>query len=196
MRNSFTDIEERFRSFKKSVDVIAESMNQITAIANQTNMLDLNASIEAARAGEQGKGFAVVAEEVKNLAEEIKLLISTVEENLKEVQKGNAVLDQSIAQSEKVLDENVKSVDETHTTFNQIIAAANAADEVQHEIKDAALEAERDINEADREFERIEGQYQTLREHIRQASKLGTMKSSMFEGVENMVSQIKPYLES
>ncbi|MBR0118664.1 MAG: chemotaxis protein, partial [Eubacterium sp.] len=68
--------------------------------------------------------------------------------------------------------------------------------EVQHEIKDAALEAERDINEADREFERIEGQYQTLKDHIRQASELGTMKSSLFEGVENMVSQIKPYLES
>ena len=42
-------------------------------------MLALNASIEAARAGEQGRGFAVVANEVKNLAEEIKTLVSTVE---------------------------------------------------------------------------------------------------------------------
>ncbi len=196
VRNSFSEIEEGFKSFKKAVDVIAESMNQITAIANQTNMLALNASIEAARAGEQGKGFAVVAEEVKNLAEEIKLLVSTVEENLVDVQKGNEILDKSIAQSEEVLDENVKSVDETHSTFDQIISAANAADEVQKEIKNAAIEAEHDIDMAGREFDKLEEQYQTLRGHIRQASELGTMKSSMFEGVENMVSQIKPYLES
>ena len=159
-------------------------------------MLALNASIEAARAGEQGKGFAVVAEEVKNLAEEIKLLVNTVEENLRDVQKGNEILDQSIAKSEEVLDQNVKGVDETHSTFDQIIEAASEADAVQQEIKNAAMEAERDINEADREFDRIEGQYQNLRGHIRQASELGTMKSSLFEGVENMVSQIKPYLES
>ena len=194
VRDSFTEIQDGFRGFKKSVDDIEASMEQITSIANQTNMLALNASIEAARAGEQGKGFAVVAEEVKNLAEEIKELINTVEDNIKEVQRGNEELDRSITQSEEVLDKNVESVDETHKSFDQIIEAANAADEVQHEIKDAAEEAERDIRDADDEFERIEGQYQTLRNHIKSASELGTTKSSMFEGMENMISQIKPYL--
>ena len=196
IKDCFSEIGFGFNEFKKSVSVIAESMNQITAIANQTNMLALNASIEAARAGEQGKGFAVVAEEVKNLAEEIKQLVNTVEDNLKDVQRGNELLDNSISHSEDVLDKNVKSVDETHETFEQIIAAASSADEVQKTIKNAASDAEREIRNADREFDKIEGQYQTLRNHIRQASELGTTKSSLFEGVENMVSQIKPYLES
>ena len=76
---SFDEIKSAFAGVQVSVQQIKDCMQQIIAIANQTNMLALNASIEAARAGEQGRGFAVVANEVKNLAEEIKTLVSTVE---------------------------------------------------------------------------------------------------------------------
>lgn len=74
MQDSFLEIQSTFTDFQTSVQKIKECMNQIISIANQTNMLALNASIEAARAGEQGKGFAVVAEEVKILQVQSKTL--------------------------------------------------------------------------------------------------------------------------
>lgn len=63
-------VSEQTKQTKNSASQIAVAVEVISEIANQTNLLSLNASIEAARAGEQGKGFAVVADEIRKLAEQ------------------------------------------------------------------------------------------------------------------------------
>lgn len=189
---SFDEIKSAFAGVQMSVQQIKDCMQQIVAIANQTNMLALNASIEAARAGEQGRGFAVVANEVKNLAEEIKTLVSTVEGSISEVERGTTQLNNNIEESQSVFGKNVEDADAAYGVFEQIIKAADAAKEVQEEIGEVTQSSEKRLSDVKDCFDDQEQQLQKVLAHIERANDLGTTKSSMFEDMNNLVSQLAP----
>lgn len=189
---SFDEIKSAFAGVQVSVQQIKDCMQQIIAIANQTNMLALNASIEAARAGEQGRGFAVVANEVKNLAEEIKTLVSTVEGSISEVERGTTQLNNNIEESQSVFGKNVEDADAAYGVFEQIIKAADAAKEVQEEIGEVTQSSEKRLSDVKDCFDDQEQQLQKVLAHIERANDLGTTKSSMFEDMNNLVSQLVP----
>lgn len=189
---SFDEIKSAFAGVQVSVQQIKDCMQQIIAIANQTNMLALNASIEAARAGEQGRGFAVVANEVKNLAEEIKTLVSTVEGSILEVERGTTQLNNNIEESQSVFGKNVADADAAYGVFEQIIKAADGAKEVQEEIGEVTQSSEKRLSDVKGCFDDQEQQLQKVLAHIERANDLGTTKSSMFEDMNNLVSQLAP----
>lgn len=189
---SFDEIKSAFAGVQVSVQQIKDCMQQIIAIANQTNMLALNASIEAARAGEQGRGFAVVANEVKNLAEEIKTLVSTVEGSISEVERGTTQLNNNIEESQPVFGKNVEDADAAYGVFEQIIKAADGAKEVQEEIGEVTQSSEKRLSDVKDCFDDQEQQLQKVLAHIERANDLGTTKSSMFEDMNNLVSQLAP----
>lgn len=93
----FGEMQDIFEEFQQSLKKIKGCMGRIVSIADQTNILSLNASIEAARAGESGKGFAVVAEEVKSLSDEIKDLAAEVDADIDDVEQGTDKLNDSIS---------------------------------------------------------------------------------------------------
>lgn len=130
-------IREQMESIAASVvrlseqsQVIGEIISMVDDLAEQSNLLAVNASIEAARAGEHGKGFAVVPQEVKQLAEQSKQATSQVRSILSDIQRATASAVMAIEQGGKAVEAGVRQSGEAGTSIqalaSTVVEAAQA----------------------------------------------------------------------
>lgn len=114
------EIVKELEELGKAVADINQIIQVITEVADQTNLLSLNASIEAARAGEAGKGFAVVASEVKNLADQSLKAADQIQSIISDVQEFSAAVLKHAGQTEIVLDSQKKAVGHAVSAFKNM----------------------------------------------------------------------------
>ena len=137
------NIHERVESIAESVvrlseqgQAIGEIIASVNDIADQSNLLAVNAAIEAAKAGEYGKGFGVVAQEIKGLAEQSRLATTKVRAILLDVQKGTSAVVMATEQGNKAVETGVKQSQEAGESIR--VLADSVAQAAQASVQIAA----------------------------------------------------------
>ena len=150
-------IVDELERLKESTDKTKDVLKLIEDIANQTNLLALNAAIEAARAGEAGKGFAVVADEVRNLAEKSREYVENITDTISKLLNDINIISEKIssnAKTVKMLSEESQNVEKDVEAITEVMdktvnISEDSSDSIKaivNEIKALILEIEK-INE-------------------------------------------------
>jgi methyl-accepting chemotaxis protein len=120
-------IAESIVSLSEQSQTIGQIIATVNDLADQSNLLAVNAAIEAAKAGEQGKGFAVVAQEIKSLAEQSKQATAQVQTILNDIQQATTNSVMTTEQGSKAVSAGVKQSTEAGHSIRQLTESVNAA---------------------------------------------------------------------
>jgi len=175
---SASEANETVSNLNQLVENIGEVVNSIRDIAEQTNLLALNATIEAARAGEAGKGFAVVADEVKKLASETATKTEEIDSRITEIQGAT----QASVDAMKHIINNISEIDNAVTGVSAAVEEQNAT----------TSEIVRSVSQAS---EGVQNVSQIINDVQKGASETGS-SSDVVLGAANEVSKLSTNLKN
>ena len=196
--NLMTQIAERVKESARTVaglgansDQIGQIVGTIEDIADQTNLLALNAAIEAARAGEQGRGFAVVADEVRALAERTTRATKEISGMIRSIQQatGSAVssMEEGVNQVEKGTVEAAKSGEALHYILTQIDAVTMQV----NQIATAAEQQTTTTNEIARNIHQISTVVMESTQGAQGSASTASKLSRLADELQRVVGQFK-----
>jgi len=176
---------------QQNSESIGEILSTISAIAEQTNLLALNAAIEAARAGEQGRGFAVVADEVRTLASRTQESTESIRENIAQFQKGTAEVVETVGRSRDRAQSGIEKVTESGEILDSIYANVSSLNEINVQVATASKEQGAASEEINRNVVRISELADVCREQATQAAGASAELARLGADLQGMVQKFK-----
>lgn len=182
---------EKVQALGRSSDQIGEIAQVIDDIADQTNLLALNAAIEAARAGEQGRGFAVVADEVRKLAERTTKATKEIANMIKQIQKDTAEAVVAMEEGTIEVSNGIKLANQAGVSLKEIISGSEIVVDIVNQVAAASEEQSTAANEISKSIETISNVTQETATGTSQIARAAEDLSRLTLNLEQLVNQFK-----
>ncbi|MCZ7610052.1 MAG: methyl-accepting chemotaxis protein [Ignavibacterium sp.] len=189
--NSAQNTGRIISSLAQKTDQIGEIAQVINDIADQTNLLALNAAIEAARAGEQGRGFAVVADEVRKLAERTTKATKEIADMIKMIQGEAKDADESMVEARRVVELGMKLTDEVGVVLNEISNENNKVADVVGQVAAASEEQSSAAEQISKNIESISSVTQQSASGLQQIAHASEDLNRLTLNLQELIAQFK-----
>jgi len=183
------EVDEAIARLANGCQSIATVLSEISSIADQTNLLALNAAIEAARAGEQGRGFAVVADEVRSLALRTQQSTTEINKLLAQLQAESDAANRAMEKGTQLSNHCVQLSDNTGRSLEQIIAEVTLLADLNTQIATAIEEQSVVSEEINRNVVSIADMAKTSEGHGQQSVELSNQLLDKLQEQQALVTQ-------